>query len=320
MLQLNSIPLFDQLEDCQNILLAGAGGGFDIYCGIPLYFSLKEQGKNVLLANFSFTWLDKTTAKLVHPYCYEVGPGSRDLSGRDYFPEKHLSAWFATQGEYVMVYSFARTGIKPLKKAYQYLIDRFKIDAIVLVDGGTDSLMFGDEEGLGTPQEDVCSMSAVYQTSIKKQFLVCLGFGVDDYHGVSHFRFLENVATLSRVGGYLGAFTLLAEMEEAKKYKEALEYANKRMEKRESIVSNSIISALDGEYGDYHRTNRTRGSTLWINPLMTMYWAFDLRKLMPFNQYYPSIKQTKTIGELNHALIEYRRQLPSLRENKKLSI
>jgi len=79
----------------------------------------------------------------------------------------------------------------------------------VLIDGGTDSIMFGDEEGLGTPIEDVISMSAVHQTGIKKQYLLNLGFGVDHYHGVSHFRYLENVATLSREGAYLGAFHLI---------------------------------------------------------------------------------------------------------------
>jgi len=39
------IPLFQELEDSQNILLAGCGGGFDIYTGIPLYFALKKLGK-----------------------------------------------------------------------------------------------------------------------------------------------------------------------------------------------------------------------------------------------------------------------------------
>lgn len=35
-------PLFDSLKDAQSILLAGAGGGFDIYSGLPLYFALRE--------------------------------------------------------------------------------------------------------------------------------------------------------------------------------------------------------------------------------------------------------------------------------------
>ena len=41
---LNKIPLFQHLEESENILLAGAGGGFDIYARLPIYFNLIEQG------------------------------------------------------------------------------------------------------------------------------------------------------------------------------------------------------------------------------------------------------------------------------------
>jgi hypothetical protein len=30
------IPFFHELEKAQNILIAGAGGGFDVFCGLPL--------------------------------------------------------------------------------------------------------------------------------------------------------------------------------------------------------------------------------------------------------------------------------------------
>lgn len=40
-------------------------------------------------------------------------------------------------------------------------MDRLEIDAVVLVDGGTDIMLRGDESALGTPVEDVTSMAAV---------------------------------------------------------------------------------------------------------------------------------------------------------------
>ncbi len=320
MYTLDQIPFFQELAQSQHILLAGAGGGFDIFCGIPLYFSLKKQGKTVILANFSFTWLKDTSAEAVRPYCYAIRENDTDGSGRNYFPEKHLKAWFARQGEEVPVYAFERTGIQSLKRAYDYLIRQHQIDTIILVDGGTDSLMFGDEEGLGTPQEDICSMAAVFQTSVKKQLLVNLGFGVDHFHGVSHYRFLENVATLSQDGGYLGAFQLLREMEEAKQYLAAVEYANTCMPGLESIVSNSIASAVKGHYGDHHALTRTNGNELWINPLMGFYWGFDLQKVMARNLYYNAIKDTRTMGELNEKLFTFREALNAVREKRQIPI
>lgn len=317
---LHQIPLFQELNDAQNILIAGAGGGFDIFAGIPLYFSLKAQGKNVFLANYAFTQLHETSAEQVFPNCYKVKSTSRDYAHFNYFPEKYLAEWFLTQEIIQDIYAFSRTGVKPLKKAYDFLVKQHAIDAIVLIDGGTDSLMFGDEEGLGTPQEDSCSMAAVYQTSVAKKLLVCLGFGVDHFHGVAHYRFLENVATLIKDGGFLGSFHLINTMHEAQKYQQALAYANRRMPKRKSIVSNSIVSALEGEYGNYHRTNRTQGSELWINPLMTIYWGFQLEKVVQRLQYYHLIKNTERYAALAGQLARFRSQLTKVRLSKQLPI
>ena len=317
---LNSIPLFQHLEESKNVLLAGAGGGFDIYSGLPLYFNLINQGKNVVIANFSFTWLDETTSEKVFPFCYKIRGGDSDRSGRNYFPEKYLKLWLGMQGKNPTVYGFNRTGIQPLKAAYKYIQKEHDIDTLILIDGGTDSLMFGDEEGLGTPQEDMCSMIAAYKSGIKNQFLVSVGFGIDHFHGVSHYRFLENVAELSRDGGYLGTFQLLNEMPESKKYIDAVNFANGHMMRKESIVSNSITSALEGHYGNYHKTSRTKGSELWINPLMTIYWNFQLRNVVRKIKYYDYVEKTNTIGEFNKGLSDYLSTLSEIRSKKQIPI
>lgn len=317
---INQIPIFEELKESKSILLAGAGGGFDIFSGIPLYFNLKKQGKKVILANYSFTWLSETTSEKVFPYCYKIRSGDSDLSGRNYFPERYLKLWLGLQGENPEIYAFEKTGVNPLKDAYKYLIKKHKIDTVLLVDGGTDSLMFGDEDGLGTPQEDICSMAAVYKSGIKKQFLLSVGFGIDHFHGVSHFRFLENVAQIAKDGGYLGMFQIIREMEESKKYIEAIKFVNEKMIGKESIVSNSIISALEGEYGNHHRINRTEGSELWINPLMTIYWCFDLRRVIQKIKYFDKIRNVNTISGFNGELFKYREELDKLRGKKQIPI
>ncbi len=318
--RINQIPIFDELESSESILLAGAGGGFDIYSGIPLYLNLIKQGKKVVLANFSFTWLNETSSEEVFPFCYKIRIGDSDFSGRNYFPERYLKVWLGLQGLNTDIYAFERTGVQPLKEAYKFIIKAHDIDTIILVDGGTDSLMFGDEDGLGTPQEDICSMAAVFNSGIEKQFLLSIGFGIDHFHGVSHFRFLQNVAEIAKDGGYLGMFQITKEMEEAAKYMEAVEFANEKMFGKESIVSNSIVSALEGEYGDHHRTKRTDKSVLWINPLMTIYWCFDLKAVVRKIKYYDLIKDVNTIGEFNTELSKYRDQLSELRSKKQIPI
>jgi hypothetical protein len=48
-------PLFERLRGSRRVLLAGAGGGFDVYAAIPLYLSLQARGVEVHLANLTFT-------------------------------------------------------------------------------------------------------------------------------------------------------------------------------------------------------------------------------------------------------------------------
>ncbi|PSB04859.1 hypothetical protein [Merismopedia glauca] len=123
-MQLRNLPLFDELKPAQNILLAGAGGGFDIFCGLPLYFALKALGKNVYLANLSFSYLPEIEPRL-SPSLSKV-TADTPLSNT-YFPGKYLSDWFRKQGEEVPIYCFERTGFKPLLASYQALVKELSI-------------------------------------------------------------------------------------------------------------------------------------------------------------------------------------------------
>ncbi len=311
---LDTLPFFDRLNQSERVIVAGAGGGFDIFCGLPLYFYLKERGKTVTLANLSFSNLYGVEGRELRPQIIEVG--AQAGGSTHYFPEKHLSQWFETQGEDVPVWCFHRTGVIPLAEAYDALVEEKKPDTVILVDGGTDSLMRGDESGLGTPQEDIASIAAVDQIKyyVKQKLLVCVGFGVDAFHGVCHAQFLEAVADLIKVDGYLGACSLLGSDEAVMKYKDATQFVFKAMPNHPSIVSSSVISAVDGEYGDYHAApERTEGSKLWINPLMALMWAFDLQKVASRCLYLGQVKKTRTYRELNLTIETFR---ASLKEKK----
>jgi hypothetical protein len=48
---------------------------------------------------------------------------------------------------------------------------------------------------------------------------------------------------------------------------------------RPSIVHGQISAATAGEFGDVQFTSRTSGSTLFVNPLMAIYFTVDLDKL-----------------------------------------
>lgn len=300
------LPFFSRLEKAQKIVLAGAGGGFDIFCGLPLYFGLRAVGKEVYLANLSFSAIHASNGKRLAPALVEVN--AETWGSLSYFPEIHLSRWFKeTRNEDVPVYCFENSGVAPVGEAYRKLVEHLGVDAIVLVDGGTDSLMRGDEVGLGTPNEDIASLLAVSQLeTVPTKLLVCLGFGVDTFHGVCHAHFLQAVAELTRQGGFLGGWTLTQEMNEVRLYQEASRYVFEAMPDHPSIVSSSVLSAIEGQFGDYHATHRTFGSQLFINPLMTIYWCFEAEKVAGRILYRDAVINTQNYLELSLAIKRYR--------------
>ncbi len=313
--RVSDIPLLSRLEAAERILVCGGGGGFDVFAGLPLYLTLRAAGKHVELANLTFTYLGGTDAPFIHTGLAEVTAKTR---GEDrYSPERYLCEWLdqANLGP-SRVFCFEKLGVRQITSAYRHLVSSLDIDAILVVDGGTDLLMRGDESGLGTPSEDAATLAAVSALDdVPIRLASCLGFGIDTFHGVCHAHFLENVAALTTEGAYLGAHALVGEMTEAAQYLEAVEYVHQRMPQRQSIVNGCIASALEGRFGNSHRTERTRSSELFINPLMTIYFSFDLPAIARRNLYLESIRDTDSIFEVV-ATIEAFRKTVELRPER----
>jgi hypothetical protein len=306
------LPFFKELENAKTVLIAGAGGGFDVFCGLPLYFWLKQAGKSVHLANLSFTNFDFSNAKRPIPSLVRVGP---DTGGSAmYFPEVHLAKWLSERFGETSVFAIDRGGVKPVEAAYEWMVQTLHPDALILIDGGTDSLMRGDEIGLGTPQEDMASLYAANAVEgVQQKYLVCLGFGIDAFHGVCHAHFLENAAALIANEGHVGTWSLMYEMEEFRLYREACDFVMARMPRHPSIVNSSIISAVMGGFGDQHATKRTEGSELFINPLMALYWAFRVEHVARRNLMLDLIGGTNTYQELSMAIEAFHATVPKMR-------
>ena len=298
------LGVFDELDKAHHVLVAGAGGGFDVFSGLPLYFALKNAGKNVFLANLTFADIIGSTGRKLHPQLVEITVDT--LGNERYFSELHLSRWFRGRGEEVPIYAFELSGVQPIHEAYQVLVERLQLDTIVLVYGGTDSLMRGDEAGLGTPVEDMASILAVHQLEIPRKLLCCIGFGVDAFHGVCHAHFLEAVGEVTRAGGFLGMWSLTREMPEVALFKEAAEQVFRKMPNHPSIVSSSILSAVEGHFGDYHSTHRTQNSRLFINALMTLMWCFQLDAVANRVLYRDAILQSRTKFDIQQEIKMFR--------------
>jgi hypothetical protein len=245
------------------------------------------------------------------PALWQITPGT---AATKYFPEMHLSAWLTERYGETPIFAIEPRGARPVSAAYEWLAQTLKPDAVLLVDGGTDSLMRGDEAGLATPEGDAVSLLAVQALpGIRKKLLACLGFGVDSYHGICHAHFLENVAALSRDDAFLGAWSLAYDSDDFRLYRDACEFTFARLPLQPSIVNTSIVAAVSGSFGDVHSTKRTEGSKLFINPLMSLYWSFRLEGVARRNLYLDYLRNTESAEEVALAIEHFRESLPSTR-------
>jgi len=67
---------------------------------------------------------------------------------------------------------------------------------------------------------------------------------------------------------------------------------------RRSIVNGSIAAAIDGQFGDVRFTDRTAGSELFINPLMSLYFGFELAAVARRSLYLTQLEDTDTVWDV----------------------
>lgn len=326
----------------QNLLVIGCGGGYDIFCGLPIYFKhLSENPNNkCLLANYSFSnsellkrgerlgsssvykidaslfelpslsefvkeisanqeipsWLLKQMGITSDVCENELGNGTAQ-NGKLYFPEYELSRELGTY-----VYAFhGDLGAIGIKEGLKEIIMNNDINTVVAVDGGTDSLMIGNEiietcvrirvdnkdqddtylrkPGVGTPHEDMVTLSvinALYKellltTQSINTYLYILGYNIDLMHGVSDENVQERILELISINAFLGAYHLLNHPESAHSYEKVL--ANCSPEN--SWINSLVCASLRGETQQIFLKNRGT-SKLPVSPFMAIYFGFDL--------------------------------------------
>lgn len=291
-----NLPVLSQLQGCKSLLIAGIGGGYDIFCGLPLYFDLRGRGFNVHLASYSFS--DIAT----HEHGTRLSPtlvGVRaDHEGiYPYFPEYFLAQWLASEiGQDVPIWSFEKVGAQPLSADYDRLAAHLELDGLILVDGGVDSLMRGNEAETGTLVEDSISMAAIRKlTNLRACILACVGLGAE--RDMTYAHVFENIAELTREGAFIGSCSLTKQMKSCALYEEAVLYAQGQRFHDPSVINSSIVSALNGQFGDFHLTTKTRGSRLWISPLMPIVWFFEFAAVARRNLVLDVVEHSQTFRE-----------------------
>ncbi|MDQ2798815.1 MAG: DUF1152 domain-containing protein [Armatimonadota bacterium] len=299
-----------KLNPKSRVLVAGAGGGYDVVCGLPLFLALEAAGHQAHLASLSSTPLNDISEAARHTETlWEV---TADSERPSYFPEGWLARWFHEQrGRDLSVWCFSASGVGPYVQAYQYLVERLEIDAIIVVDGGVDSLLRGDEYSLASPLEDALTLAAVSLLDGPQKFLATTAFSAERLDNISHAQVLARIADLTRADALLGVSTLLPSAEEGRLFVEAAEYIlSHQTGMHQSVVIASMLSALRGDFGEQVVNPYTQNTPPWVSPLMCLYWFFDLSEVAHQNLYLPRLRTTQTFSEAAERLHEFMKMRP----------
>jgi len=283
------------LEIGSKILIAGAGGGFDVYAGLPLAYSLFTNPAPKTFAELEIvfaTFYDKVDADFLQR------PTEQDDYPLGYYSYNFVET---CAGVAHHCYTIGRHGVQLVRQAYQEIVDKHKIDTIILVDCGVDILMRGDEDNYGTILEDYVSLLALGKVFVPNRYVACLGFGCETEEDLNHYRVLENISNHCRVGDFLGACAMTRNMKCFDYYKDKC--VNAWKDGRKSHTHTRIIPSVTGEFGNYQMYDdidaRLWGETVsadkaFVSPLQSIYWWFSLEGVARANHYREVLEPSRT--------------------------
>ena len=246
-----------------------------------------------------------------HPNLYAVTAAARSAS--KYCPEAWLAHWLdARDGTHRLELRQDRRASARARRIARSST-RLGIDAIVLVDGGIDAVLRGDETSLGTPSEDLASLAAVTSLGSRPR-VACVGLSAELRDGIPHAQVFERFAELAREGAYWGACALVRGTPACDAYLAAVDARVRRPAETSSRATSTRSSTLAtrGEFG-------SPAPHVWLSPLLSMFWFFDAHAVARTHRFLADLRATDTIWEVA-ARVEAARKDLAIRARESIPI
>lgn len=306
------------IPEQSRVLVAGAGGGFDVYCALPVALNLRERGHEVHLASYSFTNLAAVrgaATEMAHLSCITA---QSTLESGDYFPEGHLCQWWQERfSERQCVWCYSRIGVRPLAEIFRYLQASLKLDAVIVVDGGVDGLFIGNEFDLATPSMDAISIISASLVEEWTKIYAFTAFGTEGAESkVRHSDALLRISELAAAGSLFGVTALTRHSSIGDSFINAVEFVNRRLPpEKHSVIAGSVVEALKGRFGFTSFSVKTQSSPVWLSPLTSLYWFFDLDAVAKAKPYLKEVLETESVIDVANAIERTRQRLGVLPRN-----
>ena len=264
-------------------ILAGCGGGYDIFGAIPMYLDFLKSKKPILVS-LSFTPLEILNILVETNQIRKIGDTLFSIDAEkisdqkfDYFPEYHLSRHLKQEVYLILCDSTIAQIIQGYNKilSSDNLVEN-PVDSIYLMDGGCDALLSGKETELATPVEDMMHIRAVMELPIENKYICAIGMPCDIGHGVIR---KELEIRLEEIEGMIVEKKQWSlDDENVQEYHRIFRDSNPS----NSIVHSLICAALEDHRGFYtpeHLRRRISESVVEIDSLMLTFVIYNMPPL-----------------------------------------
>lgn len=298
------------LNDChgQNIIIAGCGGGYDLFGGLPLFYLLKHIANHIVFTNYSFTSI--TVLNQYGLQCannlYLIKPtvllNLNDNHLNTYFPEAYVAYHLN-----VDVYALSHpTTIYDLIEAYQIIISNMQyIDKLFLIDGGCDVLLTGKEIGLGTPVIDMMHLKAIQNLNIRSKYILAVGVNIDIADGVDLGDLNQRLTTLKNNGTLINQQLWSLNQPEIRFYRDIVKQSLPQL----TIVHSLVVATLEGHRGYYtppHLISRITISKIDLTDQTCSEYLFDLNQIAKDVEYLDQLESIMNNQQVNNLINKYR--------------
>lgn len=309
------------LKKGSTVLISGCGGGFDIVAGIPLALELEKMGHKIIFSSYSFTRLNEVENALTFPNGIKLVDANSTLQRLkfennvyftedesipvdEYFPEKYMCEWYKNQGKPKKIFCYNDISIHKLTRFFNALNKKYKIDCHIVMDGGADGILRGDEFELGSPLLDTVSIMASDLCTIENKIYALSAFGSEGVNNdVSHAEVLKRMSEITATGHMLGISSILNNSEIADSFKSAVDHIMNRTHSfYNSVIISSIVESLKGKYGYQSFNTKTNNSPVWISPLQSLLWYMDLHSVAQNKVLYSEFCDIKNDGCTNEII------------------
>ena len=195
----------------ETVLIGGLGGGGDSGGALPIALELNKLGIRTIFAGFvNAKQRDIRGAERITEALLRVTPDSSTRRVRFFDP-------IISSMGYETYCICSREHRKAAVEALEWLIKTYKVKALIYVDLGGDSLVFGDEPRMGSWRADTRALSVLAEIGRKglaKTYLAVGVLGGEGGGSISQNHLAENVMNLLRDGAYYGYYVPEGEAKE----------------------------------------------------------------------------------------------------------